>query len=439
MNARFCSYRPLACLAILGLALITAGLAGCAGPGLVVDTVQADVVQSERSRQPAPALEEAQVPELVAGNTAFALDLYRRLFDRQENLFYSPYSLSTALAMTYAGARSETERQMAEALHYTLPQAQLHPAFNTLDQALASRSAGEDEQAFCLHVVNALWGQQGYTFLDTFLDTLAENYGAGLRLVDFGQAQQALQTINRWVGEQTERRIEELLPPGAVDGETVLILTNAVYFQAAWLHPFAESATQDATFTRPDGGQVTAPMMTQVASLGYAQRPGVQAVELPYAGGMPSGALSMVILLPESGTFEAFVQGLDAGQMDALLGDLQPTGVRLALPRFRFAAEFELADALVEQGMVDAFGEADFSGMDGTRELFIDQVYHEAFVAVDEAGTEATAATAVVMARKGGAQVEQEVRLDHPFLFLIRDVETGTILFLGHVVDPTAQ
>jgi serpin B len=439
MNTRVYSYRILVRLVIVSLALTTAGLAGCATPGLVGDTVQANVAQSEKPRSPALAPELAQVPELVAGNTDFALDFYHRLFDREENLFYSPYSLSTALAMTYAGARGETERQMAEALHYTLPQAQLHPAFNALDQALASRSASQDERAVRLHFVNALWGQKGYTFLDTFLDTLAEHYGAGLRLVNFGQAEQALQAINRWVGEQTEHRIEELLPPKAVDKETVLVLTNAVYFQAAWLHPFAESATQDAPFTRLDGEQVTVPMMTQIASLDYAQHPGVQVVELPYAGSMPSGALSMVILLPEVATFEAFVQGLDARQMDALLSDLQPTGVRLALPRFRFAAEFQLADTLKDQGMVDAFGDADFSGMDGTHDLFIDQVYHQAFVAVDEAGTEATAATAVVMERKGGAPAEQEVRLDHPFLFLIRDVQTGAILFLGHVVDPTAQ
>ena len=175
------------------------------------------------------------------------------------------------------------------------------------------------------------------------------------------------------------------------------------------------------------------PMMERVAPLGYAERPGVRAIELPYAG----GKLSMAVLLPEAGTFEAFARELDAGQLDAILGDMKPLPVRLAMPRFRIGAGFRLKDALMELGMVDAFGEADFSGMDDTRELFIREVCHEAFVAVDEAGTEAAAASAAVMERKG-PRAEQEVSVDRPFLFLIRDVETGSVLFLGHVVNPAA-
>ena len=405
--------------------------AGCATSDTGGIMRKAEVVQSDRPRLPAPSAEEAGVAELVAGDSAFALDLYRVLFAREENLFYSPHSLSVALAMTYAGARAETERQMAAALHYTLPQDQLHPAFNALDQALSSR--GEGEEAFRLYMANAIWGQQGYSFLKAFLDTLAENYGAGLRTVDFARSEEARRLINQWVGDQTERRIPDLLPPNSVDGETTLVLTNAVYFKAAWTHPFAEGRTQDGAFTLLDGGEVMVPMMEQAAELGYAERPGVQAVELPYAG----GELSMVILLPEAGSFEAFARGLDAVELEAILGEMEPLGVRLGMPKFRFDTEVQLRDALMELGMVDAFGEADFSGMDGTKELFIDEVYHDAFVAVDEAGTEAAAATAVVVARKGLA-VEQEVRVDRPFLFLIRDLETGAILFLGHVVNPGA-
>ena len=212
-------------------AIIASGLAGCAAPGAVGSVVEADVVRSDASRLPAPPLDE----ELVAGNTEFALDLYRVLFNQEENLFYSPHSLSVALAMTYTGARGETKQQMAEALHYTLPQAQLHPAFNALDQALTGREGG------CLHIVNALWGQQDHSFLDAFLDTLAENYGAGLRAVDF-RSDEARRLINQWVSDQTERRIQDLLPPDAVDGETVLVLTNAVYFKAAWMHPILVEA-----------------------------------------------------------------------------------------------------------------------------------------------------------------------------------------------------
>ena len=419
--------KDLVGLVILSLAVVVSGLAGCVAPGFAGSAVGAGVVRSNRPRLAAPSPDEAQVPELVEGNTEFALDLYRVLYSEEENLFTSPYSLSAALAMVYAGARGETERQMAEVLHYTLPQAQLHPAFNALDQALASRGEGS------LYIADAVWGQPGYSFRDAFLDTLAENYGAGLRVVDFGQAEEARQTINQWAADRTEGRIQELLPPGVLNAETALVLTDAVYFRAAWTYAFAEDRTHDDAFTLLGGGQVTVPMMEQVASLGYAERPGVRAVELPYAG----GELSMAVLLPEAGTFEAFAQELDAGQLDAILGDMRPLPVRLAMPRFRIGAGFRLKDALMELGMVDAFGEADFSGMDGTRELFLREVCHEAFVAVDEAGTEAAAASAAVMERKG-LRAEQEVSVDRPFLFLIRDVETGSVLFLGHVVNPAA-
>jgi serpin B len=442
MTKQYWISRALVGLIVLSFAITASGLIGCAAPGLAGSVVKADVVQSDKPRLPALSLDESRMPELAEGNAEFALDLYRVLSDKEENLFYSPYSLSVALAMTYAGARGETERQMAEALHYTLPQAQLHPAFNALDQALVSRGEGEDEealrqssgQAFRLYMANAIWPQQGYPFLDAFLDTLAENYGAGLRAVDFSQAKEARRLINQWVSDQTERRVRELLPPDSVDGETALVLTNAVYFKAVWMYPFAEDRIHSETFTLLDGGQVTMPMMEQVAQLGYAERPGARVVELPYAG----GELSMVIVLPEAGTFDEFARELDAGELDAILSEIEPMGVRLAIPKFRFDAEFKLKDALMELGMVDAFGEADFSGMDGTLELFIDEVYHKAFVAVDEAGTEATAASAVVVGRKGGPKVEQELRIDRPFIFLIRDIKTGTILFLGQVVNPVA-
>lgn len=416
---------------VLILAAVAVAVAGCASPAPAGSVVKADTVQSDMPRLPAPSLDEASVQELVEGNAAFALDLYRVLFDREENLFYSPYSLSAVLAMTYAGARGETERQMAEALHYTLTQAQLHPAFNALDLALASPAEGE--QAYRLRIANALWGQQGHEFLAPFLDTLAQNYGAGLRVVDFHRANEALRVINGWVGDQTEGKIEELLPPGSVDDQTALVLTNAVYFQATWLHPFADAMTHNGAFTLLDGRQVTVPLMEQVAMLGYSERSGLQAVELPYA----ESTLAMVILLPDAGTFEAFAQGLDAAELHAILGDIQPADVRLAMPRFRFEAGFELQEGLMELGMVDAFGAgADFSGMDGTRELFIDEVYHKAFVDVDEAGTEAAAASAVVM-KRGKPATEHEVQVNRPFLTLIRDTDTGAILFLGHVVDPS--
>jgi serpin B len=333
--------------------------------------------------------------------------------------------------MTYAGARGETERQMAQALHYTLPQPQLHAAFNALDLALLSRADEEDHEAFRLHIANTTWGQQGHSWLQAFLDTLAENYGGGLHEVDFSRAEETRGLINEWVLEQTAGKIEELLPPGSVDGETAMVLTNAVYFKAAWKYGFSEEATQNAAFTLLDGSQVTVSMMYRLAEFNFAEGPGVKAVELPYAG----DGMSMVILLPEAGGFPSFVHSLDAQTLAGLLGELQPTGVALRMPRFTFSSESEVRDALTKLGMVEAFGEADFSGMDGTKELFIDEVYHEAFVAVDEEGTEAAAATAVVVARKA-SHAEQEVTVDRPFVFLIRDIETGGVLFLGHVVNP---
>jgi serpin B len=415
----------------LALAITASGLAGCAASVPAASMVMSDTVRSDKPRQPAPAPNEAQVSELVAGNSGFAIDLYRVLLNREQNLFFSPYSLSLALAMTYAGARGETERQMAGAVHYTLPHAELHTAFNALDQALADRG---EEEGLHLTIVNAIWGQRGHVFLETFLDTLAEQYGAGLRGADFGQAEEARRIINQWISDQTERRIQELLPPGGVDEETVLVLNNVITFKATWQHTFPEAYTSDGPFTLLDGDQVTVSMMSQLAELGYAEGPGVQVVELPYAG----EELSMVILLPEQGSFERFARSLDVQKVAAWLDRLERRGVALTMPRFRFDATLRLKDALVEMGMVDAFDQADFSGMDGTQELFIDEMYHQALVAVDEAGTEATAASAVVMARKGVPRVEDEVKIDRPFIFMIRDIETGTILFLGHVVDPAA-
>jgi len=420
-------HRLVRCGAIL--ALLAGALAGCATPAPSV--VKAEELRSDKTRIEPPSLQEAALSELVAGNSAFAFDLYRVLYDGGENLFCSPHSISVAMAMTYAGARARTEQQMAQVMHYTLPQAQLHAAFNALDRALASR--GEDEEAFRLRLANSMWGQQGVAFLDPFLDTLAENYGAGLRLVDFAQSEATRQLINGWVSDETEGRIPELLPERAVDAETALVLANAVYFKAAWLYAFPEAATTDRPFHLLDGSEVSVPMMSQIAELGYAEAPGVQVVELPYDG----ERLSMVILLPEQGQFERFAGSLDAKQVTEWLGGLQQQSVALTMPKFTFDAGFELRDALMALGMVDAFGNADFAGMDGTTELFIDQVYHKAFVAVDEAGTEAAAATAVVVGRKA-AVADQTVSVDRPFVFLIRDVETGSILFLGHVISPAA-
>jgi serpin B len=415
--------------------MIVASMSGCAPQAPADGTVRADVVQSDKHRQTPPALQDAQVPKLVAGNSDFAFDLYSLLFDEESNLFYSPYSISLALALTYAGAGEQTAQQMAEALHFTLAQNRLHPAFNALDVALATRGEQLDpDQRFRLRIANALWGQQDYAFLAAFLDQLAENYGAGLRVLDFvGEPDASRQTINEWVLQQTEDKIKDLLPPGSVSPDTRLVLSNAIYFNASWMYAFEEEVTQDGSFYLLDGGQVTVPMMAQSERLGYAAGEGYQAVELPYLG----GELSMVILLPAEGTFQDWATSLDAAQLAAIASDMQRMQVQLTMPRFTFESGFELKNALMQLGMTDAFsGSADFSGMTGQRGLFISDVYHKAFVAVDEEGTEAAAATAVVMELTAAPAQPIEVRVDRPFVFLIRDIETGAILFLGHVVSP---
>jgi serpin B len=419
---------------IISLVLASAillGMAGCGQPAL------AEVIQSDKERDTSPMVEETDLTVLVDGNNAFAFDLYQELIQDETNVFYSPYSISEALAMTYAGARTTTEEAMAETLHFTLSQADLHPAFNSLDLQLKERgqgSEGKDGEGFRLNMVNAIWGQKDYKFLDPFLDTLAENYGAGMRIVDFiNETEQSRVTINDWVSEQTEDRIKDLIPPGVINFLTRLVLTNAIYFNAAWLYPFEESVTSTGLFHLLDGSDVTVPMMKQTESFRYTEGDNYQAVELPYDG----QELSMLIMLPGAGQFDAFEKELDAGLVDEIINKLGTQQVALTMPKFEFESSFGLKEALSMLGMEIAFSEqADLSGMDGGRSLFIQDVIHKAFVSVDEAGTEAAAATAVIVGLTAAPLEQVEVKIDRPFIFLIRDIQTGSIIFVGRVLNP---
>jgi serpin B len=392
------------------------------------------------SNEPAPAASATELAELVEGNTAFALDLYQALrAEADGNLLYSPYSLSLALATAYAGARGETERQIAGTLHFSLPQEQLHPAFHTLAQELDSCSAdtgGTDGQSFRLNVANALWGQEDYRFQPEFLDLLATNYGAEMGCLDFAREEGARRVINDWVRQQTEGQIQGLIPTGILSAMTRLVLTNAVYFNAAWAQPFEPRHTQRGAFYLLDGSSMTVNMMRQTGSFAYAEGPDYQAVALPYAG----DETAMVILLPAPGQFEAFERSLDARRVEAILEGLAEREVALTLPRFEFESGFKLQTALAAMGMPLAFTpEADFSGMAPGRELFLGDVIHGATISVSEAGTEAAAATAVeILATGDQAPPPVTMRVDRPFLFLIRDGQTGTQLFVGRVVDPRA-
>ncbi|WP_438009675.1 serpin family protein [Sorangium sp. So ce321] len=398
------------------------------------------VVASDKQRISTPDVPAEDGAALVSGNSAFSLDLYQQLRGEPGNVFYSPYSISTALAMTWAGAKGETETAMAGTLHFDLGQDKLHPAFNWLDQELESRgqgAEGADGKGFRLNVVNALWGQIGYPFEAPFLDTLALNYGAGMHVVDFlGQRQESVDLINGWVSEQTEGKIEKLVPVEAITPETVLVLTNAIYFNAAWRTPFETTATEDGQFVTADGSEVTVPLMHGGLEIPYAEGEGYQAVAMPYDG----DELSMVIILPEKGTLDAFEASLDAAKVDGIVGAMSEHLVVTTMPKFKFEYELSLKETLKAMGMEVAFtpGAADFTGINAQGEPYIQDVIHKAFVGVNEAGTEAAAATAVIVGDES-APSPATLALVNPFLFFIRDNATGSLLFVGRIADPSAS
>ena len=391
-----------------------------------------NLVKSELPRDTNPTVPAADLDTLVADNTAFAVDLYHLVRGEPGNLFMSPHSISTALAMTYAGAANGTAGEIADTLRFTLPEDRLHAALNALDLELASRAdaADADTIPFRLRTANSIWGQEGATFLTPFLDTLAVNYGAGLRVLDFtADPEAARSTINGWVEDQTSNKIVDLLPEGSIKDDTRLVLTNAIYFSAAWAEPFEASGTRDATFQTASGPIQTSTMHGSLEAR-YAAGSGWRAVELPYDGGQ----LAMTIIVPDD--LAAYEAALDPADLAAVTSALSHHQVTLSLPKFEFDAPVSLKTALQELGMPSAFTEAaDFSRIDGTRGLAISDVLHKGFVSIDEQGTEAAAATGVVI---GPTSVppQAELAVDRPFLFLIRDLPTGATLFVGRVVDP---
>jgi serpin B len=398
-----------------------------------------EAIKSDLTRESNPIVNEADITSVADGNNAFALDLLHQLGSGSENLFYSPYSISSALAMTWAGARGETEVQMAKAMQFTLDQANLHPAFNALMLALDSRAEAEGiepDTAFKLHIANALWGQQGFPFESNFLDSLALNYGAGMYLVDFQNNPEGTRKyINDWVSRETEEKIKDIVPQGAIDALTRLVLSNAIYFKADWASEFSKDSTSDQEFHLADGTTVNVPTMFQNGTFRYTAGNALKAIELPYAGSQ----LSMVILLPHEGQLDAVQAGLDSASLEAMLSSMEYQDVDLYLPKFKFEYSLSLVEELKKLGMVDAFASslADLSGMDGARDLYITNILHKAFVAVDEAGTEAAAATVVIVGvTSAPAGQPFEFHVDRPFLFVIRDIPTGTILFVGRVMNP---
>jgi serpin B len=418
--------RKVAVSAVVGVALWIIGSCGKASSMPPDKPV-------ERDRR---ALKE-QVAAVVEAGNRFAFDLYQRLRADEGNLFFSPASISMALAMTYAGAAENTAAEMAKTLHFDMPKAQLDAEMRVIR---ASWNTNNKQQGFRLDVANRLWGRDGYKFLPEFLRVTRMDYGAELARLDFAkEAEKSRQQINQWIEAHTQDKIQNLIPSAQTVRDARLVLTNAVYFKGDWREPFDKNRTKDDDFHISENRQIKAPFMQKRHRFRYAAIDDMQILELPYG----NGSLAMVILLPEK------VDGL--GELAGTLTtdnfrkwtvSLQTQEVVIFLPKFKTTAEFQLGNTLRSMGMASAFdpSTADFSGMTGGKDLFISAVIHKAFVDVNEEGTEAAAATGVIMTHTAIRVKPKKppiFRADHPFVFLIRDNRNGAILFLGRIVDPS--
>jgi serpin B len=408
---------------LLGVAFLAACLGACAVPVPPEPAPPAD-----EPEQPPPQVPAEDLKALAEGNNAFAIDLYKKLAKKDGNIVVSPYSIRTALGMTYAGARGQTAEEMRKVLHLTLPDEKLHPAFG----ATAYQLKGGKDAPYKLNIANALWGQKGFPFRPEFLDLTKKNYAGGFRELDFARdADAARQTINRWVEEKTQDKIKELLKEGDIHRNVRLVLTNAIYFKGTWAQPFKAEWTKDEDFETAPGAKVKVPVMSVAGRFRYHAGKDFELVELPYQG----ERLSMVVLLPKERCGLAAVEKtLTADALREGIAKLRNHDGRLSLPKFKTNSRFKLRDPLKELGMPLAFSAADFSGINPGGGLSIQQVIHGGDIEVDERGTEAAAATAVIMGRS--AAPEFAFRADHPFLYLLMDRTTGTLLFVGRLTTP---
>ena len=375
--------------------------------------------------------------KIVESSNEFALELYQQLRSEEGNLFFSPSSISTALAMTYAGAAGDTAAEMAKTLHFQIPSDELHDGMLALQ---APWTTPDKEKGIRLNLANRLWGHEGFEFLPEFLTVTREKYAAELARISFAQTEGARQTINGWIEKQTEEKIQNLIPAGVLSADTKLVLTNAVYFHGIWSAPFKKERTKEEDFHLTATDTIKVPMMHRWAEFRYGAVEDLQILELPYG----DGSLSMVVLLPKD------VNGLADLETKLMFQNFQQwmtkvtheDEVKVYLPKFKTTSQFQMADTLKVMGMALAFdaNAADFSGMTGGRDLFISEVIHKAFVDVNEEGTEAAAATGVVMAPTSAPIEEPKeppvFRADHPFVFMIRDNRHGGILFLGRITNP---
>jgi serpin B len=426
--------RSVGVVEVVVLAVVLVGAAALPACGSSGGASPVPIAQSSQPRDTTPMVPAADASQLANDNRAFAVSLYQTLrasAGSDDNLVFSPTSISIALAMLYNGAANDTASAIATALHFTLPIDRLNAAFDAVDLALTTPPAGADAGTFRLSLADSIWAQQGLALSPPFLDALATDYGAGVNLVDFEEAPETARlAINGWVSNQTQGLIPTLLPMGSIDDSTRLVLANAVYFHGDWVTPFAANSP-DGTFHAP-AGDVTVPMMSSRSGNGmFWSGSGWTAAALPYDG----NTTAMYLIVPDSGTFSAFEQGLTADALATMLVPAQQTPGAVSLPRFKFSLATSLSDALSTLGMSVAFtAAADLSGIDGAHDLRVAAVLHQADIAVDEEGTTAAAATGVIV---GALSVEVPLVVDRPFLFFIVHQPTNTLLFAGRVVDPS--
>lgn len=395
------------------------------------------VLSSEKNPITETTVSEEDLKHLAEAENLFMLDLYKKVAEGDENIIFSPYSLFQALMLAYVGSDGTTAEQIAELLRLPLEDDFNHLAMNNLDQWLTRADVESPaEQKFVFNSANAIWGQYNFAFQQTYLDQLAQYYAVGLHAVDFAKSEEARSAINDWVAEKTENKITELIPEGVIDEATRIVLTNAVYFKAAWWDQFKSENTIVDNFYLVDGSSKQVEMMNTENQFNYYLDTDFTVVEIPYEG----GKFSMLVVMPKDGAFKELESQLNLIQLEEMIQSMNRGKVQLSLPKFKFESSLDLGQMLVELGMTDAFNPnlADFSKITGSRDLVISQVLQKAVIEVDEEGTEAAAATAVIGVVTSAPMEEdpQVIRVDHPFMFLIRDNQTSTTLFMGRVVNP---
>ncbi len=374
---------------------------------------------------------------LIQGNNQFAIDLYKEVCEgaEEDNVFFSPFSISSALGMTYSGAEGETASEMADVLHFSLPVSLISSSFKAITESLSSGSlnGANSGEPFTLAISSGLWVDNNFQLLDSFVEDMSRYYDAAVENVDFtGDPEGARERINSWVAEKTNDKIMNLIPEGSIVADTRTVLTNAVYFKASWSNPFDADFTREEPFTLADQSISTVPMMRQEEHFNIAISEQWSAIEMHYSG----GDASMLIILP-SGDLQELESAFDLDMLAEIRGSLSSRNVNISMPVFEFTRSMSLSDVLRSLGMELAFGmRADFSGFTGNRDLYISDVVHKAFVKVDEEGTEAAAATAVVMNMLSMPETPVKMEINKPFMFLVQDNTTGSIVFMGRVMNP---